>query len=445
MVYSWVIAVRYLTTILFLSVVVSSSHASCPAVKYPALTSKQSTDYMLSKGTFSLNKDGVVVFDYGNRYGGLGKWENPYFVSNFANSYYWEYFQSGCKDALFLEKFIIQAKHLLNSAEMIGEVALWRYPFDNDAYGLKKGWISGIGQSRIAGVLYRAAIVTGDERYKKTADSAMKVYLKALREGGVVTVEEGVTWIEEAPDPGGNSYKVLNGHITAVAGLVDIYEITKDQVWKDLYEQGIEAVRRDLPKFDAGITSRYSLGYYQRPHLAERGGYNVGHIDQLLWLYEFTGDRYFYDWASRFQAYEDVSWLSFSAEGTDTPTKYSPKFLDASYKGAWVRSKVPTWIGVELSKPTVISGFVIDATIPARSPRDFSISIQDGGEWKEVFRVQENAEPLMEIKFSQPVMARAVRVDITKLGSDGFVSIKAAMPVPLEPRRQTPIGGSTVK
>ena len=59
--------------------------------------------------------------------------------------------------------------------------------------------------------------------------------------------------------------------------------------------------------------------------------------------------------------------------------------------------------------------------------------------------MQENAEPLMEIKFSQPVMARAVRVDITKLGSDGFVSIKAAMPVPLEPRRQTPIGGSTVK
>lgn len=249
---------------------------------------------------FSLDSEGILVFDYGDKYGNLGKFRNPFFISNFANFAYQDYLKSGKTDEVSKSRFLKQAEYLLKAAVLSNDTARWEYPFPQRRYGLAKGWISGIGQSRIAGVLRRAHALTGRQEFIEMADKGMNVYLKPLTEGGVVTEVGNTTWIEEAPNPAGHSFKVLNGHITGLTGVADYYKITGDEKWKALFDRGVEAVRRDIPSFDLMHSSVYSLGFETEPYQPRRKNYHRLHTRQLLWLADETGDQWFTEWASRF-------------------------------------------------------------------------------------------------------------------------------------------------
>ncbi|MFO7066751.1 D-glucuronyl C5-epimerase family protein, partial [Pseudomonas aeruginosa] len=121
--------------------------------------------------------------------------------------------------------------------------------------------------------------VSKKAEYKLIADEAMETYQREIKDGGVVTYEDGVTWIEEAPDHNGRSYKILNGHITGLTGIIDIYEITRNPEWKSLIDKAVAAVKRDISKFDDGFISLYSMDMpTDKRRMAERGGYNSLHV-----------------------------------------------------------------------------------------------------------------------------------------------------------------------
>src|SRR5690606_12578224 len=146
----------------------------------------------------------------------------------------------------FKDLFLKQADYLMQSADYDNGLALWRYPFHNDHFDLPPGWISGIAQARIANVLLRAYGITEIEDYKRAAEKGMGVYQNSLKDGGVITQDDETTWIEEAPRHDGRSYKILNGHITALFGIIDYGQITGDPQWSELVRRAILAVRRDL-------------------------------------------------------------------------------------------------------------------------------------------------------------------------------------------------------
>ncbi len=263
------------------------------------MTQQGSSSEYGKRGKFSIGDDGVLLYDYGAKYDGLGKWRNPFFISHYAHILYGEWLRDGHSEEA-KRRLLIQADYLLKSATARGDALVWTYPFKNTKYHLAPGWISGIGQSRIAGILARAHAMTGREEFRDAARRAMNVYLKPLTEGGVTTKVGDTIWIEEAPDPSGRSFKILNGHITGLSGVLDYYQITGDAIWKDVFDRGVDAVRRDIAHFDLGHTSLYALGYVEEPMKARRDTYHRLHIRQLLWLESVTGDAYFAEWASRF-------------------------------------------------------------------------------------------------------------------------------------------------
>ncbi|WP_165899925.1 D-glucuronyl C5-epimerase family protein [Borborobacter arsenicus] len=196
------------------------------------------------------------MFDYGNRYGGgVGKFRNPYFITNYANALYRDYLDTNCSKVDLLHQFMLQADYLLSSAVRHGQLAEWPYPFPIEEYGIPAGWISGIGQARIAGVLQRASALTGEAKYHEAAEAAMEAYVNSPKDGGVATIDGEVTWVEEYADPTGTSYKVLNGHVTALGGILDYFEITGEKKWKAVFDSGVAAVARDIEKFDTGFLS----------------------------------------------------------------------------------------------------------------------------------------------------------------------------------------------
>jgi len=382
----------------------------------------------------SLREDGVLVFDYGGEYNNLGKHPDPYFISVYALSLYRDWLNTKCQDEVLLNKFMIQARFLASSAEWRGDMAVWSHPFENSFYHLDPGWISGIGQARIASALYRAYAVTQDKQFKLTADGAMLTYLRPLTEGGVVTIEDHVTWIEEAPDPKGRSYKILNGHLTALSGILDVWRITKDPRWRTILERGVDAVRRDIAKFDAGFSSAYSLGSPsdKRP-IAARKDYNVLHVSQLLWLYELDGDPTFLYWASRFQAYE-MNADKYSAMHSIDPKNHGPDQVAALYYDRyWSSSSLPVSFTITLTHARLINRIAIDGHTLETSPSDFDTSLLLNGASSWSTRTSGNSDKNIDIKIDPPVMANEVRIDFTKTVSDEILAINAIAAVRAQP------------
>ena len=369
----------------FLALSVSVSWAGqCPSIG-PAPRLPVSAKGYETLPNHSLDKDGVLAFDYGAAYNNLGKHNDPYFVSIYALTLYRDWLNSSCTDEQLKRKFLIQVEWLNKSAEWRGDLAVWAHPFENSYYHLKPGWISGIGQSRIASALYRAGAVTGDGKFARTADGAMLTYLRPTTDGGVVNIDGDVTWIEEAPDPNGRSYKVLNGHITALSGIYDVFQITKDPRWKEVFDRGVAAVKRDIPKFDAGFASAYSLDSPSsaRP-IANLKDYNILHVSQLLWLYEVDRDPMFLYWASRFQAYE-LNTDTLSASNSINAKDFGPdKAAGLYYNHYWSTGTYPTTFTLSMKRPEALSRVAIDGHILPTSPSYFDVELLLGNNivWK---------------------------------------------------------------
>ncbi|MDD5586709.1 MAG: D-glucuronyl C5-epimerase family protein [Alphaproteobacteria bacterium] len=411
-----------------------SAFATCPDVSIAPRTGSSTAASMAASAPYSLDETGVLVFDYGKQYNGLGKFHNPYFITNYANLLFKEYLESNCQNASILQKFLIQADWLVKTAERKNGASVWSYPFAQPVFDLKPGWISGIGQSRIAGVLQRAFALTGKDEYHLIAEEAMQVYKRPLAEGGVATRDGGVTWIEEAANPNGTSYKILNGHITALAGILDFYRITGEPEWKELFDRGVAAVHRDIAKFDAGFISYYSLAAHGIRQMAARRDYNSLHVHQLLWLFDETDDPLFLEWASRFQAYE-MNTDRYSAKGSIDPKGHGPGEAAGFYGNRyWSHSGFPTWLEIGAESPALFRGIAVHGNGEKSTPRDFSVSARLDGQWRVVAEAKGNADMRRVLAFPSPVKADAFRVDIESDNGNRNVALQAAMPIRAEPQ-----------
>ncbi len=412
--------------------------ASCAPYPIAPRTVGASAAEYASSGKFSLDAEGILVFDYGPAYENLGKFRNPYFISNYANALYRDFLDSDCRTQSFKKAFLKQADYLMESAAHESGMAVWRHPFRNDLFDLPAGWISGIGQARIASVLFRAYGLTGDKAYRKLAFEGMEVYRRPLEQGGVVTNHDEATWIEEYPDPGGRSYRILNGHVTALLGILDFGALTKDPQWDELVRRAIVAVKRNLPLFDAGFTSYYSLNQPGSDRIiAPRGDYNPLHVDQLLSLYDLTKDETFLQWASRFQAYE-VNGFRYSAKGSVDPVRHGPDQANGQYGSRyWSHADFPTWIQVDLPKKELVKGFWIDGNGLKASPRDMSFDVHVEGKWVPASRIEGNSSKRRVLYWKTPFYTDRIRVNISKDNGNRNVAIQAAMPLLAAPEYAT--------
>lgn len=408
--------------------VTKDAPSACPDIDVAPRTLRASGNYYATHGKFSLREDGITLFDYGTNYNNLGKWANPYFNSNFANALYRDWKDTKCTDEKLKSQFLRVADWYLEQAVTKNNMAIWTYPFHNQYFDLDPGWISGIGQARIAGTLYRANAVTGDSKYKAAADAAMETYLHDLKSGGVVTFDNDVTWIEEAPDPNGRSYKVLNGHITALMGLADIYDITKDPRWSDLIKRGVAAVKRDLPKFDGGFISYYSVDWpAPTRRTAERGGYNSLHVSQLLWMHNYFGDSDFLKWASHFQSYEMNSDKYEASYSVNSKTNGPERAKALLFGASWTTNEFPTTFTITPQKPTRFKGVAIDALDQARRPIDFDVKAYRRGKIVALKEVRNNEKLWMDANFKWPVEADKLEVELKK--GDRITAITSLMAI----------------
>lgn len=177
----------------------------------------------------------------------------------------------------------------------------WYYPYDYDrvvvgdkAEPLRAPWYSGMAQGRALTTFVRLYQATGDEKWRNAADATFVSMHQAPQGTAPFAVHVDThhrLWLEEYPRyPVANSEQVLNGHIAALFGLLDYWQLTADPTALRLIRGSLETVRQtDMTAFRRiGASSRYSLR-----HKTPAGSYHQLHVEQLLGLYTYTHDPLF--------------------------------------------------------------------------------------------------------------------------------------------------------
>jgi len=165
------------------------------------------------------------------------------------------------------------ANELLDIAEM-DEGALYfpyLFPWPSQREGfpdLEPPWYSGMAQGKALGLFARLYEVTGDTRWKESADATYQSFVRQDDERRVWHLDGDHYWIDTfswpEPDP------ILNGMLYAIVGLLDYWRVTGsgEKVLREAVETiGLEGHRFMLP----GGHHSYDLdgngpagGYYQR-------------------------------------------------------------------------------------------------------------------------------------------------------------------------------------
>jgi len=213
----------------------------------------------------SIDKYGLPIVDYGY-IGGIyvGSQRNPVTVTHKALFYYEQYNRTG--DDYYKQAFLNSSDWLVNNAVSYGSYSILEYKFPWPIYDLEPPWRSAMAQGRALQVLTKANEITGAEIYLDSAKMLLNSFFIEVKNGGVTykTPTDG-WWYELYAGDIDKEPRVLNGMLFAVLGIYNYYEYTQDPDAKYLFDQGVLALKKDLPVYDhTGGYSYYDL-YSKKP------------------------------------------------------------------------------------------------------------------------------------------------------------------------------------
>jgi hypothetical protein len=209
--------------------------------------------------TISEDEMGIPIVDYGYAEGKyLGTKRTPTATANYAMKYYNEYKNTDDEKA---KQFLLNnANWLIDNMEVKENYAIYYWDFSWPTYDLPSNWRSALSQGKAITALLNAYEVTNDRKYLEASKLLVNSFFIEVKDGGATykTQNDG-WWYEEYSHQEGLKSRVLNGMMITLLGIYDYYNITKDPEAKYLFDQGIIALKNDLPKYDFGNYSYYDI------------------------------------------------------------------------------------------------------------------------------------------------------------------------------------------
>jgi hypothetical protein len=139
------------------------------------------------------------------------------------------------------------------AAQRAGGIA-WEYQLRFD--GGRPPWVSGLAQGTAVQALARAAVKLGEPRYLDAARAALGIFREPPPSGVRVATPAGSHYLIYSFAPG---LRVLNAFTQALIGLHDYAALTNDAEGRAMFAAGEAELRSELPAYDTGGWSRYSL------------------------------------------------------------------------------------------------------------------------------------------------------------------------------------------
>jgi hypothetical protein len=169
-----------------------------------------------------------------------------------------------------------------------GDALAWEYFFP---FGGPSRWTSGLAQAVGAQALARAGALLEDPSLRRSARAAYRMLPKELSR----PLGSG-RWVREY---GFSDTAILNAQLQSVVSLLEYVELTDDPGARAFTERMLTATREQLPQFDTGCWSLYSLdGSNASP------SYHSYHVRLLRRLARLTGDPLWQETAGRWAGYQ---------------------------------------------------------------------------------------------------------------------------------------------
>ncbi len=232
-------------------------------------------------------------------------------------------------------------------------------------YDLEENWVSSMSQGLGISTMLAAFQITGDKLYFDYASKAVNAYEIDRQNGGIKDNFGGFSWFDEYPVR--PQKHVLNGYIFALQGLVDAYSFYGIEKARRIFRESIVSLKNRLPLYDLEYASLYSQSTDTSVinKLATLVGkrYQALHVGQLLWLYNVTGDDFFYNYAHKFLKQDfnesmfayglDNKILEVNASYSIDPDKFGVNHLSdtiLTYGNYWSTNIFPTSLEIILNR-----------------------------------------------------------------------------------------------
>ncbi len=373
-----------------------------------------------------LTEEGVYRFNYGeyNVFQEAGWQSSPYHVGNYGMLG----FSAWCSfdDPMGLVIGLKQADWYIDTAVLHKDFATWHYTFANPEFGLYDYWTSAYGNSNAIYTLTYAYAITGDPKYLDYAQLAVNSFLVTMDNHGVSSLmDDGESLIfEETAGPGVAGSRILNVHLLALRALDFYAQYTGDETAHRLVDIGIGTVRKYLPDFDVQTMSLYALGPQPQRSNSRFLPFHQQHIEGLVWLYEYTQESIFLDYALRWQQYLFEPYAADTYLNTVSPENrilQAPDTLETR-AGYSVDAHSTDSVILDLGEVKSIVSFGFDFILMhgrnATYPTAYALSVsEDGEQWITLLEEKNHQESEGSHQF-EAVDARYFRFEFVTLDNE---------------------------
>lgn len=262
----------------------------------------------------TLDSSGIPIVNYGYVHGiYVGPQRNPVTISQEAIYFYGLFRKTLSMNAS--QSLINNANWLVENTESRGNYSVLEYKFPYPPYNMTSPWRSGMAQSQAMQALVETYDVTGKKIYLDTAKMLLNSLFVEVKNGGVTykTPNDG-WWYEEYAGNAGKESRVLNGMMFSLLSIHEYYNYTHSLEAKFLFDKGVLAVDRTLPRYDNNGYSNYDV--LGRPASIQ---YHHVHVDLLGRLFNITKDEIFKAFHDRWENYH------LTKPPSQHPGRFSPK------------------------------------------------------------------------------------------------------------------------
>lgn len=240
---------------------------------------------------------GIPLVDYGYIDGvRIGVQRNPVTVAQ--KSWIWLRQFEQTKDTYSYNYFFNCAQWLIENSKPFSGGLILPYKFEYPPYGLKPEWYSAMAQGQAVQTMVRAYRLSQNKAYLDFAKKMLKPLWVEVKNGGVtVRLSENAWWYEEYASKSVQPPMALNGTVFCLLGIHEYYLETGDEEARELFFKGTSAVLSMLDRFDCNGWSYYDL----RKKVATYHYHRI-HVNQMLQMYEITGEEKFLFYHNRWKA-----------------------------------------------------------------------------------------------------------------------------------------------
>jgi hypothetical protein len=212
--------------------------------------------------------------------------------------------------AIHAESFMRAGSALLRNLQRVrlgGREALvgFSYLHKKEYPGHRLPWASALVQGAIIRVMCRMWQMSNREEYLAAALAATEPFFVSVERGGIVSdLRQHGKWYEEYPFAS-QCRQVLNGFLTALFSLHELFRVTKQRDVLQLWSTGLDTLKSRglLDRFDTGDWTRYDLTPRIVGMTPASFNYHNVHVVQMSVLSKIVGEKCFCETASRWASY----------------------------------------------------------------------------------------------------------------------------------------------